>query len=488
MLTSSAALPLPGSAPRLARVLLAIGLLVSVCFVFITKNTYDTGDSLNHYLYARYAPQHPLNLLHSWAKPLFTLVIMGPSQFGYQALMLFQCLLVAASAWLSYLVARGLRIPYAALAIVFCYAAPDYFHVQFSGLTEPLFGLIVIGSVALAVYDRPAWSTALASWLPFVRSEGFMLLGLWVLYLVWQRQWRALPLVLLGYAVYSAVGAVVLGEPGWVFGQNAYPTISQYGHGKRTQYLIGLLYLLGWVISVLVVLGGVNLLGRARHVALWRNRLFQAELLLIYGSAALFVTAHTVFWYYGLFGSAGLTRVLTMLPPLLAVVALRGLSYLTGLARTPRAQRAVATGVAALAVAFLFTGLRMSLRWQRDFEAAGDLALARQAAAWYRQQPGTQGKPVVLEHPAVGFALGVDVFDRQARPLAYENKQLQLDRLPVGTMVFWDDWFSVVEGGLPVDVLTKNPHYRQRWAAKTLRHPHDAGDGDCQLIVFEKYR
>lgn len=477
-----------GSTSQLARVLLAIGVVVSVCFVFLTENTYDTGDSINHYLYARYAPQHPLNLLHSWAKPLFTLVIMGPSQLGYKALMLFQCGLVAASAWLSYQVARGLHIPYAALAILCCYAAPDYFHIQFSGLTEPMFGLILIGSVALAVYGRPAWSTALASWLPFVRSEGFMLLGLWVLYLAWQRQWRALPLVFLGYLVYSAVGAVVLGEPGWVFGQNAYPTVSQYGHGKPSQYLVGLLYLLGWVISVLVVIGGANLVVRARHKALWRSSLFQAELLLIYGSAILFVTAHTIFWYYGLFGSAGLTRVLAMLPPLLAIVALRGLNCLTNLGRTPQTQRYIATGVATLAVVFLFTGLRMSLRWQRDFKAIGDLALAQQAAAWYRQQPGHQGKPVVLEHSAVAYALGVDIFDRQARPLAYVDKQLQLDKLPVGTMVFWDDWFSVVEGGLPAELLVKNPHYRQRWASKTLRHPWDPGDGYCELIVFEKYR
>lgn len=476
------------SATQVALLLLAIGLLTSICFVFITKNTYDTGDSLNHYLYARYAPQHPLNLLHSWAKPLFTLLIMLPAQFGYKALMVFQCGLVAASAWLSYRVARGLHIPYAALAIVFCYAAPDYFHIQFSGLTEPLFGFLLIGSVALAVYGRPAWSTALASWLPFVRSEGFMLLGLWVVYLVWQRQWRVLPLVLLGYLVYSAVGALVLGEPGWVFGQNAYPTVSQYGHGEWSQYLVGLLYLLGWVISVLVVLGGFNMLLRMGRKGLWRKPLFRAELLLIYGSAGLFVAAHTIFWYFGLFGSAGLTRVLAMLPPVLAIVALRGLSFLTNFGRTPQAQRYIATGVALLAVVFLFTGLRMSLRWQRDFEAAGDLTLAKQATAWYRQQPGYQGRPVVLEHPAVAYALDIDVFDRQVRPLAYVDKQLQLDRLPIGTLVFWDDWFSTVEGGLAAETLTHNPHYRSRWVGKALRHPYDPGDGYCQLIVFEKFR
>jgi hypothetical protein len=446
MLDSNSAPRSFGNTSRVASLLLAVGFFISIFFVFITKNTYDTGDSINHYLYARYAPQHPLNLLHSWAKPLFTLLILLPSQLGYKALMLFQCCLVAASAWLSYQVARALRISYAALAIVFCYAAPDYFHIQFSGLTEPLFGLLLIGSVALAVYERPVWSAALASWMPFVRSEGFILLGIWVVYLCWQRQWRALPWLVLGYLVYSAVGAVVLGEPGWVFGQNAYPTVSQYGHGDWNQYLIGLLYLLGWVISVLVVLGVGHLIWRAARRATWHNPLFWAELLLIYGSAGVFIAAHTVFWIFGLFGSAGLTRVLAMLPSLLAIVALRGLSCLIALGRTAQVQQRIAIGTAALAVLFLFTGLRMSLRWQRDFGQPGDLALAEQAAAWYRQQPGRQGKPVALEHAGIARALNIDIFDRRVRPLASLNKHLQLGQLPVGTMVFWDDWFSPVRG------------------------------------------
>ncbi|MGI4884678.1 MAG: hypothetical protein ACRYFR_06930 [Janthinobacterium lividum] len=473
---------------RVARGLLLLGLLVSVAFVFISKNPYDTGDSIQHYLYARYAPEHPLNLLHSWAKPLFTLVIMGPSQLGYRALMLFQCGMVAASAWLSYRIARGLGVPYAALAILFCYASPDYFRIQLSGLTEPLFGLLLVGGVALAVAGRPAWSVALVSWLPFVRSEGFILLGLWVVYLAWQRQWRALPLVFLGYAVYSAAGAVVLHEPGWVFGRNAYPTISAYGHGGWGQYAVGLFYLLGWVIGALAVLGGGQLLRRATQRTPWQNPLFRAELLLVYGCVAVFVAAHTLFWVFGLFGSAGLVRVLASLTPLLAIIALRGLGMLCALGRTAAARQRIALGVAALAVAFLFTGLRMELRWQRDFAIPGDLALAEQAAAWYRQQPGAQARPVVLDHPGIGKALNVDVFDRQARPIASVNGQPSLAHLPVGTLVFWDEWFSTVEGGLPLEMLATNPHFRQRWAGAQLRQADNPGRGVARVVVFEKVR
>jgi hypothetical protein len=239
---------------------------------------------------------------------------------------------------------------------------------------------------------------------------------------------------------------------------------------------------------VLVVLGGGQLVGRLTQKATWRNPLFPAELLLVYGVIFVFVAAHTLFWVFGLFGSAGMTRVLTVLTPLLALVALRGLSCLLRLGRTARAQHRIAGGVAALAFVFLFTGLRMEMRWQRDFGQPGDLALVEQAASWYRQQPGRAQQLIVMQHPAVVAALNVDIFaHNKQRPTAVFGRQ-QLNKLPLGTVVFWDEWFSPVEGGLPLDSLAKNPRFRQRWAGSARRQADDAGAGQCQLQVFEKIK
>lgn len=486
MTTLRTALRDPGDTSYLARVLLAVGLCVSVSFVFITKNPYDTGDSILHYVFARFAPQHPLNLLDNWAKPLVTLLLAGPAQLGLRGVMLGQCALVAVSAWLSYRVAERLRIPYAALAVLLCYTAPDYFRIQFSGLTEPLFGFLLIASVALLVSGRAGWSAVLVSWLPFVRSEGFILLGLWVLCLAWLGQWRALPGLLLGYVAYSIIGGVVLGEPGWVFGRNSYPTISPYGHGSWSTFAVALLYLMGWVMTVLVALGGAQLAWRITRRATWLSPLFSVELLLVYGVVGTFVAAHTLFWVFGLFGSAGLTRVLAVLTPLLAIIALRGLSGLLLLGRTALARQRIALGVSGLAFAFLFTGLHMEMRWQRDFAQPGDLALIEQAAAWYGQQPELAHRLVIMHHPGVVAALDINIFAYKDRAPTAAFGRPQASRLAPGTVVFWDDWFSPQEGGLPLDSLQKNPHFRQRWGRSAQRQADDEGRGRCQLRVFEK--
>ena len=118
-------------------------LILSSALVFCTQNTYDTGDSIQHFLCSRYALVHPRLFLDTWAKPLFVLLTVLPAQAGLVGIMVFQCVVVAVSAHLAYRIAVQLRLPVPWLAVPFTYAAPDYFLMQFSGLTEPLFGLLL---------------------------------------------------------------------------------------------------------------------------------------------------------------------------------------------------------------------------------------------------------------------------------------------------------------------------------------------------------
>ena len=47
-------------------------LLVSLAVAFLFDGTYDSGDSIQHYLFAHYAPHHPELLLDLCGKPFFT--------------------------------------------------------------------------------------------------------------------------------------------------------------------------------------------------------------------------------------------------------------------------------------------------------------------------------------------------------------------------------------------------------------------------------
>ena len=61
---------------------------------------------------------------------------------------------------------------------------PTYYVLTFSGLTEPLFALILIIGTYLCAKEKHASASILISFLPFVRSEGLIILGVFGFYFI----------------------------------------------------------------------------------------------------------------------------------------------------------------------------------------------------------------------------------------------------------------------------------------------------------------
>jgi hypothetical protein len=486
-----------------AQVTLGVLFITSVVVALFVGNMYDSGDSILHYLYAHWAWKHPENLLNNWAKPLFTLLAAGPAYFGFLGMKLFQCTIVAWSAWLAYTCARQLRLPWPALAIVFCYAAPDYFRIQYSGLTEPLFGLILVGAVATALHGRLHLSAAVLSCLPLVRSEGIALWGLWAMYLIWEREWRALPWLGLGILVFSLVGGFFQQfNFAWLFTNSPYAFHSPYGSGHWRHFVDHFPTLLGWPLTVLLLVGAGYSVQRMMQLASWRTPFFKREVLLVDGSIVLFTLVQSVLWAYGLFGSFGMLRTMTTLVPLCAVVSLSGLAVLSRLATRPTAQRQVLAGGCILVIMLLFAhdyGIRRedggligssgNLHWRRDFSAPGDLQVADQATVWLRKHTSNmQWHSIAFEHPYYPMALDVDLFDPVMRAsLLTPQNTSNLDGMPVGTYVFWDEFWAAGSGQLSLDAISHDARYRELWRGEV---PHSAYSPDWQrrCIIYERVK
>ncbi|WP_019947524.1 hypothetical protein [Hymenobacter aerophilus] len=481
-----AAAPLP--ADRRAYALLLALLLLSLLTAALTRGTFDSGDSIYHFQFAQYAFKHPHNLMESWSKPLVVALMAGPAQLGLRGVMVLQCLLVAAAAALAYRAARELRLPWPWLAIAACYAAPDYFLMQFSGLTEPLFSLLLVAGVTLALVRRPALGAAVLSWLPMARSEGFLLLGVYGLYLLLSRQWRALPWLGLGFGFYGLLGLAVYHDFFWLLTQNAYPLYNlnyafARGNNHASHFLLGLADTFGWVQFGLFWLGALAVAaGLARPV--WRHRQprLLAETVLVYGSIVVFIGAHTIFWVYGIFGSIGLVRVLCSLMPLLSLVVLRGVQLLADLVPAPR-RRLLRLGLLAAIVWFPFSGSRVGLRWQRDFGQAADQQVLDAAARWVRQQP-RQPPLVVYSHPYAATALGLDPF--AANRVRFVSLLDSNWPLPAGALLVWDEWYATVEDRTPFELLAQNPAYRIRWQQTQPRNPRKPTEDLVRVVIFEK--
>lgn len=145
---------------------------------YFAEATYDGGDGIRHYLVSRYSWLHPELLVYSWGKPFFTVISSPFSQFGMFGMTVFNILCAIASSFFCFKIAQKLNLKYPFLAILFLCFTPIYFPTINSGLTEPFFGFILIFSIYLIFNKNFFWATLLISFLPFVRSEGYLIFPL----------------------------------------------------------------------------------------------------------------------------------------------------------------------------------------------------------------------------------------------------------------------------------------------------------------------
>ena len=175
---------MPLKQDRLPFVFICIYFAAMCALAFLTNGTGDEGDSVSHYLFAKYAFKHTANFLDHWAKPMYVLIAAPFTQLGVVGVKLMNIGLSTLSAWFSYKIAKIFALPNAVIALLFVMLAPMHIYLTLSGLTEPLFAFWLIAAVFMAVRGQVTASVIWVSFLPFVRSEGLVILCVYFLYLL----------------------------------------------------------------------------------------------------------------------------------------------------------------------------------------------------------------------------------------------------------------------------------------------------------------
>jgi Gpi18-like mannosyltransferase len=170
---------------------------------FFSDSCFDAGDGLQHYIMARYSWLHPYLLMDSWGKPFYTLISSPFAQFGLNGSILFNIICGIGSAFFAYKLSKKLALENAWIVIPFVLFTPGYFPKLNSGLTEPFFSFIVVASAYGFMCKKYSISCILISFLPFVRTEGFFILPLFLIVLLYRRRFFEILLLGLGTLVYS---------------------------------------------------------------------------------------------------------------------------------------------------------------------------------------------------------------------------------------------------------------------------------------------
>jgi hypothetical protein len=291
----------------------------------VTTEGFLEADEILHYLYARHAPANPTNLVHPWARPLYTIALVPFAKLGWPWARLLSVVCGAVAAGCAFLASRGLSWRAAACAIPFTFAQPLFFQQTAGVWTEIAFAAVLGGWMVALVSARPKTTAALAALLPLVRPEGVVVAiataGIALFGGMRDREGRrsrlAVPLIAAsGVAAWWLAAWLLSGDIAWLprhWPSNWAPS-SSYGKGTWT-WLAGAL-----PAAVPIALLPLAVLG---CFAPGMRRGWPIALVCV-----LVLELHAALWAAGSFGSAGYARYFVTLAPAFGLLIAGGVEVL----------------------------------------------------------------------------------------------------------------------------------------------------------------
>jgi glycosyltransferase involved in cell wall biosynthesis len=434
--------------------------LAGIILIAVAKGTGDEGDSIMHYLYARSAYQYPVHFFNHWAKPLFVFIAAPFAQFGMPGMKFFNLLCSTGTLYITFRSAQKLGIRNAWLAPLCMSFAPWMMIITLSGLTEPLFALWMITGIYWLLKKKYLTGLLWLSFLPFVRSEGLIILSVVLLYVLVKRLYRYLPLLVAGHVFYSIAGYFVHRDFLWVFNKMTYAVLySVYGQGNWLHFYRSMPLVVGKPFCVFLVLGLVYGLIRLAGRFIFRQRmsLSNEELFLIYGMFATYFLCHTAFWALGIFNSFGLLRVLIGVLPLMGIICARGFDLLAGISSL-KPYKLVLYVCILLIVIYPFLGRLYSFNWQRDFSLKADQKAEDRLATYVKQNfPDYKNHVFYFDASYISVALDISYFD----PVKHRRflHSFEDNDFPKGSFIVWDDWFATMEGQVTDKQFFADPRF-----------------------------
>lgn len=454
-----------------------ISLVLLTCSVYF-DGTGGNGDSVFHYLYSKYSWQDPSLFFNHWGKPLFTIVSSPFAQFGFTGIKIFNVLASSFSVLFAYKIATHFKLKYAHFIFIPLFAAPLFFRVMFSGLTEPFSALLLSSFVLLWLKNKRILASVLISFIPFIRSEGLVILGVIFIYFIWTRSWKYTPLLLAGHVIISLLGFPYYKDILWVFTKIPYAKLSSvYGVGNWTHFINQLYFCLGPITYLLLIIGLVKivieLFSDKRNKEYFKERLF-----LVYGIFIAFFVAHTSFWALGIFNSMGLNRVFVTVFPLIGLICIDGLGWISEMVPNKIEKSVVAT---LLIITIIFTCLHnpASIDFRNDLTLDAGQETVRNKVVPYLNSHYSN-KVYMSGDLTISLYSNRNIFNPAACLLLYDTKPQLLE--DTNFVFIWDPWFAPVEGNLNLDELKSSDRLKVDTVFKVVGTKKDT----LEYIVFKR--
>jgi len=439
-------------------VILVAAFILLVILSLFSDGYYGGADNITHYLISHYAFKYPYLFLNAWGRPLFTILSAPFAQSGLLGIKVMNILLGLLTAYYAFRIARMLKLEPAFLALVFVCFTPLYFLMMPTALTEILFSFVLMAAVFLFLRGNFIASAVMISFLPFARTEGYLLLPLFLLALVWARQYRAIPFLAAGIVVFSIAGSFYYNDIFWLFNLFPYPVTYQHPIYHETGSLWHFLQLresiLGLPLVILFISGIIGLVRNSFSGDKTLRNKAHLIVILAAGPFLLYLALHSVLYWQAMGGSMGLGRVMAAVMPMAALIALYGYTALREvLWKNSYFQRVFMLVIVALV---LITPFRNNVF---PFPLTPEERTIREATQWIRTSAHAN-RLVFYTDNNVPYYLGLDPYRKSPASCYLFGDARFLDTIPAGSLLVWDAHFGANESKVPLDSLLGNPRHR----------------------------
>lgn len=439
---------------------------------------YGGGDNITHFQIARYAFRYPQLFLDLWGKPVFTSLLAPFALLGFQAAKFFNLVVAVATLWLTAKISDRLYPGSGLFAAILLAFAPVFFHLTPSCLTEVLFAFVLTAAVWLFLNDRFDLSAAVLSFIPYVRSEGIILLPLFALALLLKRSYRSLFFLALGSLLYTIIGWVVFKDPLWLITQSPYSLgASHYGSGSLFHFIHERNNIFGAPLVWLTVAGllywGYDLL---RNFSLRKPE--ASFFILIAGSWGTFFAAHSYVWWQGTGASLGLIRVMGGIAPMVVLTGMALFKPALQLTRRPWIAPVLFGMVTALQVTFFFKEQKLLLK------ADPTEQLVKKSSDFIRFNE--EGKKVFYFNPLVIHYLDLDPYDTKQCNWWVADREQPSNSMEWGDLLVWDAHFGPNEGGVTPEVLERDPFLKKIKSFYPVEKVTVLGGYDYNIHIYKK--
>lgn len=460
----------------IAVVLTVLCAVVFVWLALVSDSSYGGADNYIHYRISRYAFNYPHFFLDHWGKPVFTVITAPFAQLGYKGMILFNVLLGLLTSYLCYLICKQLRYSVSPFVILLVCFTPVYFSLMPSAMTEILFSFVLVLSVLLFIKEKYTLSLAIISFLPYVRTEGIILLPLFFLMALIKKQYSCMPWIMLGTILLTIIGYFYYRDILWLINENPYSGASEiYGKGEWYSFIERYKEISGTPIGILMLIGIVAL-----TIEAIRQRKVTEELVLIFFPLAGYLAFHSVLWWKGIGSSAGLTRVMAGVAPFIAVMALKGISYFE-----PFFSKRIIVKSLVVIIPAIFVIKEPIKIFNPPFRLSPPEQLIKETSDWLKSSE-YYNNVIHYYNPLFYHFLELNPYDKERIRELIPDPEKPETEVKLGSIILWDAQLSPNEGRLPLKNLMESNYYK---LIKVFR-PKDAfkvlGGLDYEIYVFQR--